>query len=154
MIDSRDIDDLNPYVGSLCQQFVSACKRQGIDVIITSTLRDNEAQDALYAIGRTVRGPNPTLLRPMGQRRTNARGGQSYHNYGLAFDFAPLQFGKPAWEDIKLYTECGEIGEALGLDWAGRWKTFRELAHLQWTDGLNITQLQAGMRPNTPEILA
>ena len=52
-----DIDDLLPVVAAKCRAFIGACKAHGIDVLITSTYRDRESQDALYAQGRTAPGP-------------------------------------------------------------------------------------------------
>lgn len=55
---------------------------------------------------------------------------------------------------MSLFTRCGAIGESVGLEWAGRWKTFREMAHLQYTGGLTIAQLAAGQRPTDAAALA
>jgi len=90
----------------MCSAFVSSCKAQGIDVIITSTLRDNESQDALYAQGRTTKGAIVT----------NARGGQSFHNYGVAFDFCPIVNGKCQWNDAELFKKGGGIAESVWLE--------------------------------------
>ena len=51
MIDSRDLNDLNPKVKDMCEAFIAKCKDEGIDILITSTYRDGECQDALYAKG-------------------------------------------------------------------------------------------------------
>ena len=134
MINSRSLSDLNPKIAALCSEFINKCKEQNIDIIITSTYRDKESQDALYAQGRTTPG----------KKVTNAKGGQSFHNWKVAFDFVPLVNGKPAWTDDELITKCGEIGEKLGLEWAGRWKTFQEKLHLQFTNGLTLADFQAG----------
>ena len=135
MINSRKLEDLNPIVSSMCDNFIVTCKSHGIDVLITSTLRDNESQNALYAQGRTAPG----------KIVTNAKGGQSYHNYGVAFDFVPLVNGKAMWDDLDLYKKCGEIAESVGLEWAGRWQgKLRETAHCQFTNGLHWSDLQAG----------
>lgn len=134
MINSRNLTDLHPKVAAMCSEFINRCKSQGIDVIITSTYRDKESQDALYAQGRTTAG----------QKVTNAKGGQSYHNYKVAFDFCPIVNGKAQWADTALFTKCGEIGESVGLSWAGRWVSFKELAHLQYTNGLSLTDFQQG----------
>jgi len=136
MINSRRIDDLLPKPNQLCNQFVSLCKQAGIDVIITSTYRDFESQAALYAQGRTIPG----------RKVTNARAGQSYHNYRVAFDFCPIVNGKPQWNDLKLFEKCGHIAESIGLEWAGRWVKFKELAHCQYTNGLTIKDFQAGKK--------
>jgi len=134
MINSRDLKDLHPKVKTLCEQFITSCAKQNIDILITSTYRDVESQNALYAQGRTTPG----------NKVTNAKGGQSFHNYHVAFDFVPIVGGKAQWNDTALFTKCGEIGESLGLEWAGRWVKFKELAHCQYTNGLTLADLQAG----------
>ena len=134
MINSRKIEDLHPKVADLCNQFITECKDAGIDVLITSTYRDNESQNALYNQGRTTPG----------NKVTNAKGGQSFHNYRIAFDFCPIVGGKAQWNDTATFNRCGEIAESLGLEWAGRWKTFKELAHCQYTGGLTLKDLQSG----------
>jgi peptidoglycan L-alanyl-D-glutamate endopeptidase CwlK len=138
MINSRKVEDLHPRVAKMCRDFIEACRKQGIDIIITSTYRDNESQNALYAQGRTKSG----------NRVTNAKGGQSFHNYKLAFDFLPGRNGKYDWTDLVVFKQCGEIGKSIGLEWAGDWKTFKEYAHLQFTDGLTLHDLQAGKQIN------
>ena len=75
---------------------------------------------------------------------TNARAGQSFHNYRCAFDVVPLVNGKCIWDDEYLWNKIGMIGEFCGLIWAGRWTTFKETAHFQYTGGLTISQLEAG----------
>lgn len=137
MINSRNIDDLHPHVATLCKTFVRGCGAAGIDIIITSTYRDLESQAAIYAQGRTTPG----------SKVTNAKPGQSFHNYRLAFDFCPIVSGKAQWADIELFKKCGSIGESLGLEYAGNWKKFPEYAHLQMVFGLAIEDLEAGKRP-------
>jgi peptidoglycan L-alanyl-D-glutamate endopeptidase CwlK len=84
MINSRSVNDLHPHVADLCRKFIAACKKAGIDVLITSTYRDMESQAAIYAQGRTKAGRIVTRAKP----------GQSWHNYRLAFDFVPIVNGK------------------------------------------------------------
>ncbi len=134
MINSRSLNDLHQKVQAMAQEFLDQCKAVDIDVIITSTYRDSEDQAVIYAMGRTTPGPI----------RTNARPGQSFHNYQLAFDFCPIVHGKAMWDDLALFARCGAIGKQIGLDWAGDWTTFKEYAHLQYTGGLTLADLQAG----------
>ena len=136
MINSRQISDLHPKVQTLCKRFIEMCKTKGIDVIITSTYRDFASQDALFAQGRTKPG----------KKVTNARAGQSYHNFRCAFDFVPIVNGKAMWNDTGLFTKCGEIAELVGLEWAGRWTKFKEMAHCQYTGGLTLKDLQEGKK--------
>ena len=135
MINSRSLSDLNPKVAAMCSEFINRCKAQHIDILITSTYRDAESQNALYAQGRTAPG----------KKVTNAKGGQSFHNWKVAFDFCPIVNGKPNWNDVALYTKCGEIAESVGLEWAGRWKgKMIEMAHCQFTGGLTLHDFQQG----------
>lgn len=140
MINSRKIEDLNPYVATLARKMIAAAKKEGIDVLVTSTYRDGESQNYLYAQGRT---------RP-GKVVTNARAGQSWHNYKLAFDVVPIVGGKAMWNDLRTFKRLGEIGKSVGLEWAGDWKSFKEYPHFQWTGGLSLAQLRAGKKPVVP----
>lgn len=84
---------------------------------IISTYRTFAEQDALYAQGRTTPG---NII-------TNARGGESFHNYKIAFDIY-----------CKDYNKVGAIGKKIGLEWGGDWETFKDLAHFQLTLGYTI----------------
>lgn len=121
MINSRKLDDLTPECQTLCQKLIDECKKVGIDLLITSTFRDVESQNALYAQGRTKPG----------KVVTNAKGGQSFHQYKIAFDVVPIENGKPMWDSIIKWAKIGKIGIGLGLEWAGNWKSFPEMAHFQ-----------------------
>jgi peptidoglycan L-alanyl-D-glutamate endopeptidase CwlK len=134
MINSRNLDDLLPEVKVKAEAFIAACHAAGIDIIVTSTYRDFESQTALFNQGRTTKGAIVT----------NAKAGQSYHNYRCALDFAPIVNGKINWNDTALFTKCGHIAESVGLEWAGNWKSFKELAHVQYSGGLTLADLQAG----------
>ena len=138
MISSRKLDDLHPTVKAMAEACLSSCKQQGIDILITCTYRDSEEQNRLYAIGRTTPG----------RKVTNAKAGQSMHNYHLAFDMVPLRYGKPVWStsgaDGALWVKIGTIGESVGLEWAGRWKRMREMAHFQFTGGHPLSHFQNG----------
>ena len=133
MINSRDLNELLPEVKIRVTNFIEACKNSNIDILVTSTYRDNESQDALYEQGRTKPG----------KIVTNARGGDSYHNHRCAVDVVPLISGKPDWDGSHpIWTQIGAIGQECGLEWAGAWKTFKELAHFQYTNGLTLDQLK------------
>ena len=122
----------------MCEAHLAACKGAGIDILITCTYRDTEAQDALYAQGRTAPGG----------KVTNAKGGQSMHNYRIAYDVVPMQNGKPVWKTAgeagKLWAEVGALGKAQGLEWAGDWVSFKEFPHFQFTGGHPLSYFQGG----------
>ncbi len=138
MITSRKLDDLLLPVKIKALDLIHACKEIGIDLLVTCTFRDGEAQNALYAQGRGAPG----------YIRTNARAGQSFHQFHVAFDVVPLRDGKPVWStsgaDAELWQKIGALGEAQGLEWAGRWTRFREFPHFQFTGGLTLADFAAG----------
>ena len=133
MINSRDIKDLHPKVKVMAEKFLSECKAAGLNVTIYSTYRDHESQNELYAQGRTKPG----------KVVTKAKGGDSFHNWKVAFDAAPIVNGSIPWNDAKLFEKMGAIGESVGLEWGGRWK-FKDMPHFQFTGGLSIADFKAG----------
>jgi peptidoglycan L-alanyl-D-glutamate endopeptidase CwlK len=134
MINSRDINDLHPKVKAMAEAFLSACEKNGLEVAIYSTYRDHESQNDLYSQGRTKPG----------KKVTNAKGGDSFHNWRVAFDAAPKVNGKINWDNIKLFTKMGEIGESVGLEWGGRWVRFIDRPHFQFTGGLTLKDFKEG----------
>lgn len=136
MINSRKIFDLHPEVASRCTMHKARCEMElNIELLITSTYRDGESQDALFAQGRTAPGSVVT----------RARAGESFHNYRVAYDVVPVVAGKPVWDaSHPVWREVGRIGKECGLEWAGDWKTFPEYPHFQYTGGLTLADFQAG----------
>ena len=114
------------------------------------TLRSFKEQNDLYAQGRTKPG----------KIVTNAKGGQSYHNYGLAIDIVLLvdkngdgTFETASWQTnvdfdgdgINDWMEVVKIFKMHGWEWGGDWK-FTDLPHFQKTFGKSIKQLQISMK--------
>lgn len=123
---SRRVEDLVPALQPLARVLVVAARLVGHPVLITGTLRTWAEQDALYAQGRTAPGP----------RVTNARGGESWHNFGRAFDVAfVVEGGGVTWEGP--WEMIGKLGEALGLEWGGRWQR-PDRPHFQLREGLTL----------------
>lgn len=129
-----DINLLLPKVKKMTEDFIAKCNAQGIKVMITSTYRSPEEQDRLYAQGRTTPG----------NVVTNAKGGQSIHNWRCAIDFAPVVNGVIPWNNKDLFTKIGQIGELCGFEWGGRWESFLDLPHLQYTAGYSLEDFQNG----------
>lgn len=140
MIDSRRIEDLHPELQVRANKLIALCAASGIKITVTATLRDIEFQNSLYAKGRTTPGP----------KVTNAKGGDSFHNYGYAFDVVPVVDGNAVWgtsgKDGELWRRVGELGKACGLEWGGDWVSFKDLPHFQYTNGLTIAQVRNGRR--------
>ncbi len=120
---SRSIDDLHALFKPKALAFVEAARAAGLDVLIYCTYRSPEEQSELYTHGRTAPGPIVT----------NARAGQSAHNFGLAFDGVPMIHGKPMWDEKHPSWDIyGTIATYMGLDWAGNWVRFREYPHVEF----------------------
>lgn len=126
---SRTLSHLDPECAPLFHAFLSACKAARHDVLITCVYRSDQEQARLYAQGRTAPG---AII-------TNARPGESLHNRTIAgkpasraIDIVPIIAGKLIWDDkAPIWHKVGELGEAAGLEWAGRWRRFREFPHFQ-----------------------
>lgn len=117
-----------------------------IAIRIVQGLRTIDEQNALYAQGRTTPG----------KKVTNAKGGSSYHNYGLAIDFAILRdkdgngtYEELSWDTVADFDKDGladwkeitGVFEAAGWEWGGRWATIVDMPHVQKTFGLTWRQL-------------
>lgn len=116
----KSIATLLPEVRPIARALVHTAASTGIRIKIISGLRTYAEQDALFAKGRT---------RP-GRRVTNARGGFSNHNFGIAFDIGVFEGSRYLPESPK-YNAVGTLGVGLGLEWGGNWKSFVDAAHFQ-----------------------
>ncbi|WP_316568692.1 M15 family metallopeptidase [Neobacillus sp. YIM B06451] len=138
--------DLHPVVREKAEELVSIAAKKGITIQLIEGFRTVEEQNRLYAIGRSDGG----------QIVTYARGGESYHNYGLAVDFALTgKDGSLIWDtdhDMngngrRDWEEVGLMAKGMGFEWGGDWERFKDYPHLQMTFGLSISELQRGKRP-------
>ncbi|PZE21607.1 M15 family metallopeptidase [Paenibacillus xerothermodurans] len=137
---------LHPVVAQKQAELVAAAKRKGIVILITDGFRSVEEQNALYQQGRSTSG----------RIVTHAEGGESYHNYGLAIDFAlRSNNGKAIW-DMKFdgngngqsdWMEVVTLAKQLGFTWGGDWHSFPDYPHLQMDFGYSIRELRRGERP-------
>ena len=73
---------------------------------------------------------------------TNARGGQSIHNYGLAFDIVILKdkdnngtFETASFEIDEHWMNVVKFFKAKGWTWGGDWKSFKDAPHFEKTFG-------------------
>lgn len=133
--------ELHPVLASKARELVRKAEAEGISIIITQGVRTIAEQNALYEQGRSKPG----------KVVTNARGGYSYHNYGLAFDYCVCdRVGEkliPNWTVDKRWLRVGAIGKSLGLEWGGDWEDFKDFPHFQLTFGLSLKQLRHGEKP-------
>jgi peptidoglycan L-alanyl-D-glutamate endopeptidase CwlK len=117
-----------------------------IKIRVVQGLRTIEEQNELYAQGRTKPG----------KVVTNARGGKSYHNFGLAFDYALMydknndgNFEVLSWDinkdedkdKLKDWDEVRKAFEAKGWKWGGTFRTFKDYPHLEKSFNLSTSTL-------------
>lgn len=126
-----DLTELKPKVRALAEALKAECMREGFRIIISRGFRSPEEQEALYELGRTKPG---SIV-------THAKGGSSYHNYGVAFDIRPIV---PDGVKEEYYRRAGPLGEKLGLSWGGRWESFTDLPHFEFTAGYSLEDFQSG----------
>jgi peptidoglycan L-alanyl-D-glutamate endopeptidase CwlK len=65
---------------------------------------------------------------------TKARGGQSWHNFGLAWDIGIFDGGRYLG-DSPLYVQAAQIGRDGSLEWGGDWTGFVDRPHYQQLPG-------------------
>lgn len=118
----KQIATLDPSLQPLARKFLADAHAAGFNVVITSGRRTMAEQAALYAQGRTAAGKIVTKAQP----------GDSAHNFGLSFDFAFANaLGQPTWPEDAPWADAAAIGKALGLEWGGDWKSFKDRPHLE-----------------------
>lgn len=132
MYNSRNIKDLRADVAANCEVWLDMCRAARLDVLVTGTVRDREYQEQCYRTGAS-RTPIPSF---------HAQG------IGLAFDFCKNVKGQE-YGDPDFFRRAGEIGEKIGFEWGGRWKSFPDRPHLQWSQGGKYTSsmIRSGKRP-------
>lgn len=134
---SSHLNSLHPFVKMLAKEFLELTKANGLDVRIYSVFRSWSEQDQLFSLGRWK----------LGKKVTNARGGESYHNWGLAFDAAPYVNNSIPWGNIKKFKQMGYIGEKLGLSWGGHFTSIVDYPHFEYSFGLSSWDLLNGIKP-------
>nr|WP_231887885.1 M15 family metallopeptidase [Fictibacillus phosphorivorans] len=138
--------EMNPIVAENRDLLIQKASEKGINIVITDDFRSAAEQDRLYEQGRSREG---TIV-------THVEGGESYHNYGLAIDFAlKLDDGSVVWNlerddngnGQSDWMEVVGIAKDLGFEWGGDWAGFKDYPHLEMNFGLSIRELQYGERP-------
>jgi peptidoglycan L-alanyl-D-glutamate endopeptidase CwlK len=122
---------LHPKIRDKAREFLVKAEKAGYKLRITSGLRTYAEQNALYAKGRTTAG---SIV-------TNAKGGQSNHNFGTAIDVVPIVNGKADWNS-KDWNKIGELGKSIGFAWGGDFKNLVDKPHFEMQFGLTLAQLR------------
>lgn len=131
----RNIDDLDPMVAVAAKAALAECAAAGWPVIVTCTYRTDAEQTALYAQGRTTPGAIVT----------NAKAGESMHQYRCALDIVPIMNGKADWNGSHPdWQHVAAIFKKHGFEWGEDWHSFKEMPHFQMTGGHPLSYFQQG----------
>ena len=118
----KRLQQTHPALAAAVRALIADLGAQGLVVEVVQGLRTFAEQDELYAKGRTKPG---SIV-------TQARGGESNHNYGLAVDLCPFTDDKPDWNaPMSAWAAIGGAAERQGLEWGGSWKQFLVKPHVQ-----------------------
>ena len=111
-----------------------------IYIRITQGLRTIQEQNDLYALGRTKPG----------KIVTNAKGGYSWHNFGLAFDFTIIKDNKAFWDtEHPDWIIVQAIGRQLGFKQttiSNKGKTWIDAPHFEWHPDTTLHQCREMMK--------
>lgn len=116
----RNIATLLPKAQEVARRWLKAAtsraRELGVEVRIIDANRTYAEQDKLFS------------KRP---KVTNARGGQSWHNFGLAFDFGVFK-GTSYLGNSPHYKTLGALAKNIpGTTWGGTWTELVDEPHIQ-----------------------
>lgn len=126
------LSKVHPVLAKKIAQLIAVLANLGMDVRVVQGVRTYAQQNDLYAQGRTKPG----------NRVTNARGGQSNHNFGLAVDLCPFKNNQPDWNDAKAFQTLGKEAKKLELEWGGDWAKIKDMPHVQLR-GMSVKECQS-----------
>ncbi len=136
---------LHPKLRSEVADIIKDIQSKGVDIRITQGLRTFAEQDALYAQGRTTPG----------KFVTNAKGGQSWHNFGLAIDFCLLHkdgtISFSITEDMNAdkKTDWNNVTDSFkkfGWVYGGDWNVFKDNCHFEKTFEITLQDANSKLK--------
>lgn len=127
----RNVSQLHPELQKKVEQLKILCQQNGITIGISECVRTVAEQDVLYAKGRTM--PGKIVTKAKGNTYS------SMHQWGVAFDFylkMDVDGDGSVSDDAlnnstELFNKVGKIGQSIGLEWGGAWKSMKDLPHFQ-----------------------
>jgi len=138
---SRTFAHLDPdYANRLASMFIVMKQQHGYDLVMLEGHRTAERQNSLSS------------------GVTQAKGFQSFHQYGLAADCAFMKNGKlmtnpsDPWT-MKGYKLMGEVAKSVGLVWGGNW-TFKDYGHTELRTPQAMYAMSMARRGNYKSSLA
>jgi peptidoglycan LD-endopeptidase CwlK len=137
-----EVKGMSKTVAEKVREVIKDLQKDDIYVCVAQGYRSKSEQDELYAQGRTEPG----------NKVTNAKGGQSNHNFGVAVDLC--LYTKDGKEVI--WTADGDFKKVVaamkkeGFKWGGDWKSFKDNPHFELYDAVNGEKAPA-VKPATPK---
>ncbi len=133
----KNIATLMPAMQMAARKILAVARARealtGLRCVVLSGTRTYAEQDRLFA------------KRP---KVTNARGGQSNHNFGIAIDVGLFKGAKyltgATKAETKAYADLGAAVKAAvhGVEWGGDWKSFVDMPHYQLATGKTLAQVR------------
>lgn len=131
------IKELHPLIREKVRALINQADKAGIRLRVVQGLRTWAQQQKIFDQGRSVES------KARGEKIvTNARPGDSFHNYGLAIDVVPIEQGKANFNTTK-WAEIARIGKSLGFFWGGDFKNLVDKPHFEMTFKRTLTQVKA-----------
>ena len=122
----------------------AATGMDGFAIKVLSGTRTYAEQDRLFSQGRNG---DPGII------VTKARGGESNHNFGIAWDVGLFQNGRyltgTAPGDEAAYKQLADVALTPQLEWGGSWTGFVDRPHYQLRIDLTLTQLRKEFEDGT-----
>ena len=136
----RNLTTLQVPAQQQVREFMAELSAAGFEftVKILSGTRTYAQQNAIFAKGRFG---NP------GPRVTNARGGFSNHNFGIAWDIGIFDGGEyfngDTQREVNAYANVAGIVDLTGLEWGGNWTSLKDRPHYEVAIGKKISEKRA-----------
>lgn len=155
------VDKLHPKIRAEVQMLLERAEAKfpkTVAIRVVQGLRTIEEQNALYNQPWDKKdNDGDGKVDERDEKVTTVPGGKSFHNTGLAFDFALLydvngdgKYESLSWDTLKDFDRDGEadwmevvkVFEAVpGWKWGGRWTSFKDNPHFEKTFGYTTTKL-------------
>ncbi len=138
----KRLTKVHPELAKRVTQLIEVLLNLGMDVRAVQGFRTFGEQEKLFNQPRDGRdNDGDGRIDERDEKVTNARGGFSNHNYGLAVDLCPFKNNQPDWNDSRGFQTIGREAKALGLEWGGDWR-FLDVPHVQLR-GMSIKECLA-----------
>lgn len=120
-----NMEGMNRETAVKVRQVIAEMHEKGIYVCVAQGYRSIAEQNALYAQGRRgLKGEKVV---------TNAKGGQSNHNFGVAVDLCLYTDDGTncIWDVNDKFKKIVAAMKARGFKWGGDWKSFKDYPHFE-----------------------